>query len=371
MKHLSTPLLLLLAAPTIALAQQPFAHLGVEVKVLTLTAGRYPEFFAHDSLRRIGSVVYDTRRQRIAALLPTDSVAARIGNDVPTRWLSVDPLAHKFAGISPYVFSINNPIAINDPDGRKPRVSVSNDGGGNTIIEVTNTVIVIAKNDAEKQSLMATFSQVNNYLPTHTWDNKDGKTTTLSFKTTVLYAKDKNELKALEAQAALQGGAFVEAQQSGHGEDADYTAAGGTDAKDIDVLVFGAKSSGKIIAHELGHDLGFADKYVEMGDGYAAVLEGYLNTLMGQLSPLSEAEAKTIAENILRRQVPGKGIESCSGIYYPIDMKGDFPVKVGDVVNAHMPVPAPGKGVDEHKTSKVKITGGNEQGSKTLTANPN
>ena len=118
MKHLSTPLLLLLAAPTIALAQQPFAHLGVEVKVLTLTAGRYPEFFAHDSLRRIGSVVYDTRRQRIAALLPTDSVAARIGNDVPTRWLSVDPLAHKFADESPYTYVSNSPINKIDPDGR-------------------------------------------------------------------------------------------------------------------------------------------------------------------------------------------------------------------------------------------------------------
>jgi RHS repeat-associated protein len=33
-------------------------------------------------------------------------------------WLSVDAMAHKFADLSPYVFSMNNPLILLDPDGQ-------------------------------------------------------------------------------------------------------------------------------------------------------------------------------------------------------------------------------------------------------------
>ncbi len=37
------------------------------------------------------------------------------------RWLSVDPLEEKSPGISPYVFTLNNPIKYYDPDGKQVR----------------------------------------------------------------------------------------------------------------------------------------------------------------------------------------------------------------------------------------------------------
>ena len=52
--HYSLTLLLGLALPLAAHAQQPFERFGVKVKVVTLSNGRYPEFFGNDSLRRIG-----------------------------------------------------------------------------------------------------------------------------------------------------------------------------------------------------------------------------------------------------------------------------------------------------------------------------
>ncbi|OON67137.1 hypothetical protein B0919_20130 [Hymenobacter sp. CRA2] len=100
-------------------AQQPFERFGVQVKVLTLSNGRYPEFYPNDSLRRIGSVVYNTRLKRIAYLLPADSLADRAPSEVTSRWLAVDPLAHKYAFITPYAYGINNPIRYIDPDGRE------------------------------------------------------------------------------------------------------------------------------------------------------------------------------------------------------------------------------------------------------------
>lgn len=50
-----------------------------------------------------------------------DSILSRtrIQPDQLLRWLSVDPLAKDYPGISPYAFVANNPINAIDPDGRK------------------------------------------------------------------------------------------------------------------------------------------------------------------------------------------------------------------------------------------------------------
>jgi len=42
---------------------------------------------------------------------------ARIYDSRLGRWLSVDPLSNKYPYVSPYVFALNNPIALIDPDG--------------------------------------------------------------------------------------------------------------------------------------------------------------------------------------------------------------------------------------------------------------
>lgn len=112
-------LLLALGWPLASHAQQPFEQLGVKVDILSLTHGRFPEYFANDSLRRIGSVVYDTRRERVAYLLPPDSLEGRMESEITARWVSPDPLAEEDAHLSPYVFAANNAVRYNDPDGRK------------------------------------------------------------------------------------------------------------------------------------------------------------------------------------------------------------------------------------------------------------
>ena len=121
-------LLLLSLLPLALRAQQPFERLGVRVPVLSLTNGRYPEFFDNDSLRRIGSVVYNTRLQRIAYLLPADSLTGHAPAEVSSRWMVVDPLAMKDNFISPYAFCRDNAIRWNDPDGRQVI-----DGKGNVV----------------------------------------------------------------------------------------------------------------------------------------------------------------------------------------------------------------------------------------------
>ncbi len=43
---------------------------------------------------------------------------ARYYDPVISRWLSIDPLAEKFTGLSPYNYTANNPVMLVDPDGR-------------------------------------------------------------------------------------------------------------------------------------------------------------------------------------------------------------------------------------------------------------
>ena len=44
---------------------------------------------------------------------------ARYYDPVVSRWLSIDPLAERYPGFSPYNYTANNPVMLVDPDGRK------------------------------------------------------------------------------------------------------------------------------------------------------------------------------------------------------------------------------------------------------------
>ncbi len=50
-----------------------------------------------------------------------------LGKEQPTRWLSVDPLADKYPGWSPYNYTINNPLINVDPDGKEVKVKTEDD----------------------------------------------------------------------------------------------------------------------------------------------------------------------------------------------------------------------------------------------------
>jgi len=99
----------------------PFESIGkAPKKILTLSDGKYQEFFYNDTLRRVGSVMFNTVTGKVAYFIDRDSISSEDvdRSALVSRWLSQDPLAAKYPSMSPYNFTGNNPIQFIDADGR-------------------------------------------------------------------------------------------------------------------------------------------------------------------------------------------------------------------------------------------------------------
>jgi len=107
---------------TFAQNPNPFKSIGKPApEFLSLTNGKYPEIFENDTLRKIGSVMFNTRTNKIKYFIETDTMysEATLQPEIVSRWLSRDPLARKYPSHSPYNFVNNSPILLVDPNGKE------------------------------------------------------------------------------------------------------------------------------------------------------------------------------------------------------------------------------------------------------------
>ena len=96
---------------------QPFEELGVKVKILTLSNGKFCEFFPNDTVFRFGTVMFNHITGEVEPIVLDDTIYGEynLKPDVVSRWLSPDPMAHKYTSWSPYNYVADNPIIFIDP----------------------------------------------------------------------------------------------------------------------------------------------------------------------------------------------------------------------------------------------------------------
>ena len=115
--------LMLVAILQSAHAQDIFKQHGFDKEPLTLSNGSYNEFFNNDEVVQIGTVLLNTKTNKVVAFVEEDTTKTKYLAENSSRWLSPDPLAAKYPQVSPYIFCMNNPILFVDPDGREVFIS--------------------------------------------------------------------------------------------------------------------------------------------------------------------------------------------------------------------------------------------------------
>jgi len=110
-------LLFVWSFPGFSQNKNPFKSIGKKGKILTLSDGKYDEFFEKDSLERVGSVIVNRYTRKIEKLLAGNIAYNDHSNAEQSRFLSVDPLGKKFPELSPYQYASNRPIDGKDLDG--------------------------------------------------------------------------------------------------------------------------------------------------------------------------------------------------------------------------------------------------------------
>ena len=136
----------------------PFAELGYEPKIATLSNGKLNESFDNDTIVQIGSVLFNTKSKQIVAFVVTDTMysEATLEPDIVSRWLSPDPMAYSRCWVSPYNFVQNNPIIRIDPNGALDEVFITGPDAEKTTAELNKSSSIEITRDASTGKLSAT-----------------------------------------------------------------------------------------------------------------------------------------------------------------------------------------------------------------------
>ena len=197
------------------------------------------------------------------------------------RWNSPDQMADKWNSYSPYNYAVNNPINVTDPDGKDAIFSYD---------AKTNTLTISAKiyyqgkdlpKDAKERAALMTTINDNLKAMYKDGTGKDGDNEwTVKFDITASINEDKKQdvLKAGENIMTVDGDAKGLTQ-------ADGTKRSNVQGDKSNMGYLEKKSGSWVDTHEIGHMLGFKDRYDDYSTANKTLAsvahDGYQNDVMG------------------------------------------------------------------------------------------
>ncbi len=82
------------------------------------------------------------------------------------RWTTIDPKADKFEGLSPYVYTANNPVLLVDFDGKDWTITFTKDANGNAVFNITFTAQVLNSSNNKNINTTALATQIKTQFET-------------------------------------------------------------------------------------------------------------------------------------------------------------------------------------------------------------
>ncbi len=101
---------------------------GKKTDMIAVSNGNYVELFENDTLRRIGSVMFNniTHKVEYFILKGDEKYSAQLNRPTePSRFLSIDPMTAKYPMLTPYQYASDRPIDGRDQDGKEWEATVA------------------------------------------------------------------------------------------------------------------------------------------------------------------------------------------------------------------------------------------------------
>ncbi|MDD2636176.1 MAG: RHS repeat-associated core domain-containing protein [Bacteroidales bacterium] len=238
------------------------------------------------------------------------------------RFISTDKKANEMLHFSPYGYAYNNPLVYIDDNGQKPKITISKSEDGKIVdIIVTNDIYVV-KHGRKAKNYDLKENEVDEYLKGGSY-SVDGIQYNVTIQNNIEYVKSIGHAQKLID--GNQGSGVIVNQLSTHGDGSSFSYTKG-EYDYINLKYYEITKHERILAHELGHFMGFADKYINLPGNVIAVMQNFTNALMGAgLKPMSDYELQLLGSDVMEQY--GNDVDNGSyGIFidYAVNIDKDL-----------------------------------------------